>query len=46
VGLSDTFQLQLRQRDLAQARISELNATVAYNRSLLEFEAIQKAPVR
>lgn len=46
VGLSDTFQLQLRQRDLAQARSSELNATIAYNRSLLEFEAIQRAPVR
>lgn len=46
VGLSDTFQLQQRQRDLAAARNSELSATIAYNRSLLEFEAIQKAPVR
>lgn len=46
VGLSDTFQLQSRQRDLAQARNSELSATIDYNRSLLEFEAIQRAPVR
>jgi outer membrane protein TolC len=46
VGLSDTFQLQQRQRDLANARISELSATIAYNRSLIEFEAIQRTPVR
>jgi outer membrane protein TolC len=46
VGLSDTFQLQQRQRDLANARTSELNATILYNRSLIEFEAIQRTPVR
>lgn len=46
VGLSDTFTLQQRQRDLDGARNSLLNATIAYNRSLLEFEAIQRAPVR
>lgn len=46
VGLSTTFQLQQRQRDLAQARISELQAIIDYNRSLITFEAIQKAPVR
>lgn len=46
VGLSSTFQLQSRQRDLATARINELNATIDYNRSLIQFDAIQKAPVR
>lgn len=46
VGLSSTFQLQQRQRDLASARINELSATIDYNRSLIQFDAIQKAPVR
>lgn len=46
VGLSTTFQLQQRQRDLAQARISEVQAIIDYRRSLITFEAIQKAPVR
>ncbi len=46
VGLSETFTLQQRQRDLASARINELQATIDYNRSLIAFEAIQKAPVR
>lgn len=46
VGLSTTFQLQSRQRDLARARINELQAIIDYSRSLITFEAIQKAPVR
>lgn len=46
VGLSTTFVLQQRQRDLAQARITELQAIIDYSRSLITFEAIQKAPVR
>ena len=46
VGLSSTFTLQSRQRDLATARINELNATIDYNRSLIQFDAVQKAPVR
>ncbi len=46
VGLSSTFTLQQRQRDLATARNAEVSATMDYNRSLIEFEAIQKAPVR
>jgi HAE1 family hydrophobic/amphiphilic exporter-1 len=46
VGLSSTFTLQQRQRDLATARNAEVTATMDYNRSLIEFEAIQKAPVR
>ncbi len=46
LGLSTTFQLQSRQRDLATARIRELRAVIDYSRSLISFEAIQKAPVR
>lgn len=46
VGLSSTFTLQQRQRDLATARNNELTAMIDYNRSLIQFEAIQKAPVR
>jgi len=46
VGLSETFTLQQRQRDLASARINELQAIIDYNRSLITFDAIQKAPVR
>ena len=46
VGLSTTFQLQSRQRDLATAKIRELQAIIDYSRSLITFEAIQKAPVR
>jgi outer membrane protein TolC len=46
VGLSTTFQLFQAQRDLARQRQNELNAIIDYNRSLVDFEAIQKAPVR
>ena len=42
VGLTDTFTLQSRQRDFASARINELNAIIAYNRSLIELERVQK----
>ncbi len=42
VGLSTTFELSQRQRDLAQARTSELNARIAYNRALIELERVQK----
>ena len=46
LSLSTTFQLQQRQRDLANARTRELQAIIAYSRALIIFEAIQKAPVR
>ncbi len=46
VGLSSTFTLQQRQRDLATARVNELRAMIDYNRSLIQFDAVQKAPVR
>jgi outer membrane protein TolC len=45
VGLSTTFELFQAQRDLARARQAELNATIDYNRSLVDFEAVQTAPV-
>lgn len=45
VGLSTTFQLFQAQRDLATARLAELNAIIAYNRSLVNFEAVQFVPV-
>jgi outer membrane protein TolC len=46
VGLSTTFELVQAQRDLAQAKQRELNATIDYNRSLVDFEAVQIAPIR
>ena len=44
VGLSDNFQLQQRQRDLASARTSELNAIISYSNALIQFERVQKIP--
>jgi len=46
LSLSTTFELQSRQRDLANAKTRELQAAIAYNRALIIFEAIQRAPVR
>ena len=46
VGLSTTFELTQAQRDLSRARSSELNATLDYNQSLVDFEAVQIAPIR
>lgn len=42
-GISTAFELQIRQRDLAGARVSELNAMIAYNRALIVFDRVQKA---
>jgi outer membrane protein TolC len=42
VGMSDTFELQQRQLQLAGARVSQLNAVIAYNTALIEFERVQK----
>jgi outer membrane protein TolC len=44
VGLSDTFQLQQRQRDLASARTAELNAIISYSNSLIQFDRVQQIP--
>jgi outer membrane protein TolC len=46
VGLATTFELLQSQRDLARARQSELRATIEYNQSLVDFEAVQIAPIR
>jgi outer membrane protein len=43
VGLATSFEVVQAQRDLAQARNSELQAIVAYVESLVNFEASQKA---
>jgi outer membrane protein len=45
VGLSTTFELFQAQRDLARARQNELSATIDYNRSLVDFEAVQTSPI-
>jgi outer membrane protein len=44
VGLSTSFLVIQAQRDLAQAKNNELAAQLAYDLSLVEFEAIQQAP--
>jgi outer membrane protein TolC len=46
VGLNSTFELFQAQRDLAAARNAELNATIAYNLALVDFQAVQHAPLR
>ena len=46
VGLSTTFELFQAQRDLARAQQAELRATISYNQSLVDFEAVQIAPIR
>jgi hypothetical protein len=33
-------------RDLAQARSNELRALLDYNRSIVDFETVQEAPLR
>jgi outer membrane protein TolC len=44
VGLSSSFELQQRQRDLAAARVRELAAMIAYNQALIQFERVQRIP--
>ena len=46
VGLATTFELLQSQRDLARAKQSELRATIDYNQALVDFEAVQIAPIR
>jgi outer membrane protein TolC len=45
VGLSTNFEVFQAQRDLAQARNSELQAVIDYVKSLVNFEAVQEAGV-
>jgi outer membrane protein TolC len=42
VGLSTTFQLQQRQRDLFNARAQEVSATIAHQQALIRFARVQK----
>lgn len=41
-GLSTTLELQVRQGQLSAARMAELNAVIAYNRALIDFERVQR----
>jgi outer membrane protein TolC len=45
-GTSTTFFVFQAQRDLAQARNNELRAVLDYNRSIVDFESVQEAPLR
>jgi HAE1 family hydrophobic/amphiphilic exporter-1 len=45
-GTSTTFFVFQAQRDLAQARNNELRAILDYNRSMVDFETVQEAPLR
>jgi outer membrane protein TolC len=44
VGLSSTFQLNQAQRDLSSAKLSEVNAIIAYNRALVGYDSVQMVP--
>lgn len=44
-GMSTNFQVIQAQRDLAAARNAELQAVLDYNRSVVDFETVQEAPV-
>ena len=45
-GTSTTFFVFQVQRDLAQARNNELRSVLDYNRSIVDFESVQEAPLR
>lgn len=45
VGMSQTFIVFQAQRELTAARNNELRAIIDYNRSLIDFEAIQQVPL-
>ena len=45
VGMSTTFIVFQAQRELTNARNNELRAIIDYNRSLIDFEAIQQVPL-
>jgi outer membrane protein TolC len=44
-GMSTSFFVIQAQRDLAMARNAELQAVLDYNRSLVDFETVQQAPI-
>ena len=45
VGMSSTLLTSQAQRDLANARTNELSAVLAYDLSLVDFEAVQQVPI-
>ena len=45
VGLSTLFELTQAQRDVVLQRNAELNAVIAYNQSLVDFQLVQVAPL-
>jgi outer membrane protein TolC len=45
-GIETNFFVFQAQRDLAQARTNEVRAISDYNKSLVDFEAVQEAPLR
>jgi outer membrane protein len=44
-GMSTSFFVFQAQRDLSQARANELRAMTDYNRSIVDFETVQEAPL-
>ena len=44
-GMSTTFFISQFQRDLAQAKVLEIQAIADYNKSLVDFQAVQEVPV-
>jgi outer membrane protein TolC len=44
-GMSSTFFVFQAQRDLALARTAEIQAISDYNKSLVDFEAVQQVPL-
>jgi outer membrane protein len=44
-GMSTTFFISQFQRDLAQAKVIELQAILDYMKSLVDFDAVQEIPV-
>ena len=45
-GIETSFFVFQAQRDLAQARTTEVRAISDYNKSLVDFEAVQEVPLR
>jgi outer membrane protein TolC len=45
-GTTTTFFVFQAQRDLAQARNNQLRAILDYQRSVVDFETVQEAPLR
>ena len=44
-GIQTSFFVFQAQRDLAQARTNEVKAILDYNKSLVDYEAVQEVPL-